>query len=163
MKAHNSQSWLCDEQHWLQSNMTVCPRLFEFLTTLKFGAPRKKSHCVNNILDHREKNTKKKNKNNETSSSTCGQQCIMKCQEHNRSKKRDVASKKNQAPTSMAVPQIDICNRPQITTQGIHFHYGLNCFKKKVPHQITNIKVFISSKTIRSVSVIISVLMLCRS
>ena len=41
-----------------------------------------KSHCVNSIWD-RQKN--EKTKKNETSSSTCGQQCIMKCQEHNRS------------------------------------------------------------------------------
>ena len=30
IKAHNSQFWLCDEQHWLQSNITaVCPLLFK--------------------------------------------------------------------------------------------------------------------------------------
>ena len=41
MKTHNSQFRLCGKQHWLQSNMTaVCPRIFEFLTTLKFGALR---------------------------------------------------------------------------------------------------------------------------
>ena len=45
MKTHNSQFWLFNEQHWLQSNMTaVCPRLFEILTTLTFGALRKKTH-----------------------------------------------------------------------------------------------------------------------
>ena len=87
-KTHNSQFWLCNEQHWLQSNMTaVHPRVFEILTTLTFGALRK-NHIVSPTF---EDITKKHEKNNETSSSTCGQQCIMKCQEHNRSKKKDVA------------------------------------------------------------------------
>ena len=86
MKAHNSQFGLCNEPHWRHSNMTaVCPRLFEILTTLTFEA--KKSHCVTNIRGHHKKN-------NETSSSTCGRQCIMKCQEHNRSKKGTLREKK---------------------------------------------------------------------
>ena len=86
MKTHNSQFWLCNEQNWLQSKMTaVCPRLFEILTTLTFGALRK----IHIVLSTVEDITKKKNRkyNNETSSSTRGQQCIMKCQEHNRGKK----------------------------------------------------------------------------
>ena len=65
----------------------VCPRLFEFLTTLTFGALRKESHCVTDIRGHHKKN-------NETSSSTCGQQCIMKCQDHRRSKKGTLREKK---------------------------------------------------------------------
>ena len=55
MKTHNSQFGLCNEPHWLQSNMTaVCPRLFDILTTLTFGA--KKSHCVTNIRGRHKKN-----------------------------------------------------------------------------------------------------------
>ena len=77
----------------------VCPRLFEFLTTLTFGAQRrnhiastpsvaiakkqKKSHCVHSICDHRRE---KKNRDGEGSFSTCDQQFIMNCQEHNRSR-----------------------------------------------------------------------------
>ena len=50
VKTHNSQFWLRNEQHWLQSNMTaVYSRVFEFLTALIFGALRKKTHCVNSI------------------------------------------------------------------------------------------------------------------
>ena len=66
-----------------------------------------------------------RNKNNETSS--CDQQCFMKCPEHNRSKKGTLREK-NQDPTSMTVPQEkdDICNRPEITPQGIYLHYGFN-------------------------------------
>ena len=58
MKTHNSQFGLCNEPHWLQSNMTaVCPRLFDILTTLTLGA--KKSHCVTNIRGHHKKKTMK--------------------------------------------------------------------------------------------------------
>ena len=79
MMTHNSQFGLCNEQHWVQSNMTaVCPRLFEILTSLTFGALRQKTHHVTDIRGHH-----KKTKN---STSTCGQQCTMKCQEHNISK-----------------------------------------------------------------------------
>ena len=50
MKTHNSQFWLCNVQHWLQSKMTaVCPSVFEILTTSTFGALSRKSHCVNSI------------------------------------------------------------------------------------------------------------------
>ena len=46
MRTHNSKFWLCNEQNWLQSNMTaVCPRLFEILTTLTCGALHK-NHIV---------------------------------------------------------------------------------------------------------------------
>ena len=45
----------------------------------------------------------KKDKKNKTSSSTCGQQCIMQCQEHNRSKKATLREKRKD-PTSMTVP-----------------------------------------------------------
>ena len=77
---------------WLPSKRViftpaVCPLLFEFLTTLTFEALRK-----NPFKDIIKK--KDKNKNNETSSSTCGQQCITKCQEHNRSKKGTLREKK---------------------------------------------------------------------
>ena len=51
------------------------PRVFQILTTLTFRALRK---------NHQHSRT---SKNNETSSSICGQQCIVKCQEHNRCKK----------------------------------------------------------------------------
>ena len=50
-----------------------------------------KSHCVNSIWDHRKK---WKKTNNETSSSTCGQPCIMNRQEHNRSLERTLRGKK---------------------------------------------------------------------
>ena len=60
MKTHNSEFWLRNEQHRLQSNVTaVYPRLFEILATLTFGALRKTSHCVNNISDYRKKTRKK--------------------------------------------------------------------------------------------------------
>ena len=95
MKTHNSKFWLCNEQHWLQSKMTaVCPRLFEILTTLTFGALRK-NHIVSPTVEDITKKHKKYN--NETSSSTCGQQCIMKCQEHNRGKKGALREKKSRA------------------------------------------------------------------
>ena len=42
--------------------------------------------------------TRNKNKNNETLSSTCGQQCIMMFQEHNRSKQRTWHEKKKRRP-----------------------------------------------------------------
>ena len=57
MKTHNSQFGLCNEPHWLQSNMTAaCPRVFEILTTLTFGAQRQK-----NTLCHRHSKTSQKN------------------------------------------------------------------------------------------------------
>ena len=62
----------------------VYPRVFEILTTLTLGALRKKSHCVTNIRGHHKKQNK----------TTCGQQCIMTCQEHNRSKKGTLREKK---------------------------------------------------------------------
>ena len=90
MKTHSSQFGLCNEQQRLQSNMTaVCPRLFEILTTLTLGALRKKIALCQQHLK-----TLQKQKNNETSSSSCGQQCSMKCQEHNRSKKGTLREKK---------------------------------------------------------------------
>ena len=59
MKTHNSQFWMCNEQHWLQSNMTaVCPRLFEILTTLTFGTLRK-NHIVSPTIEDITKNHKK--------------------------------------------------------------------------------------------------------
>ena len=57
----------------------VCPRLFESLTTLTFGAQRR-NHTVSPAFDHR-----KKKGNKESSLSTCDQQFIMNYQEHNRS------------------------------------------------------------------------------
>ena len=54
--------------------------------------------------------------------------CVMKCQEHNRSEMRTLREKKKQDPTSITVPleEDDICNRQQITPQGIYLHLGFN-------------------------------------
>ena len=41
---------------------TVYPRVFEILTTLTFGALRKKSQCVTDIRGHHKENEKKKKK-----------------------------------------------------------------------------------------------------
>ena len=67
----------------------VYPRVFEILTTLTPGALQK-----NHIVSPTFEDITKKHKKNVTSSSTCGQECIMKCQEHNRSKKRTLREKK---------------------------------------------------------------------
>ena len=67
----------------------VCPRMFDILTTLTFGAERRKSQCVNSI-----RGPPKKNKKTMKPRRTRGQQCIMKYQEHNRSKKRTLREKK---------------------------------------------------------------------
>ena len=73
MNTHHSQFWLCREQHWLQSCWTAdCPRLFEFLTTLTFGA-QNRNHIVPTALETIAKK--------EGSLSTCGKQCITNCQE----------------------------------------------------------------------------------
>ena len=58
----------------------VCPRLFEFLTTLTFGAQRR-HHIVSTAFE----TIAKKKRAREGSFSTYDQQFIMKCQEHNRS------------------------------------------------------------------------------
>ena len=58
--------------------------LVEFLNTLTVTALRKKSLCQTVFETVVKKTNKQKNKNNETSSSTCGQQFIMKCHEHNK-------------------------------------------------------------------------------
>ena len=56
----------------------VCPRLFEILTTLKFAAHHR-NHIVSRAFETVEKNT-------ETGTARCQhQQCIMNCQEDNRS------------------------------------------------------------------------------
>ena len=80
----------------------------------------------------------------------------MKCHEHNRSKKWTLRGK-NLDPTSTTVPPEKdyICSRRQMAPQGIYLHYGFNSFKKKKPHQIAKITVFIFSKTERPLSVII--------
>ena len=59
----------------------VCPRLFQSLITLTYGALRK-NQCVISPCDHRKKN------NNKDSLSSCDQQCTMSCQERNRIWKR---------------------------------------------------------------------------
>ena len=72
----------------------VCLRLFEFLTTLTFGALRKKiTLCQQHLRQPQKKG----------SLSTCGQQCIMNRQEYNRRWKGMLRGKKDL--TSMAVPQ----------------------------------------------------------
>ena len=77
----------------------VCPRLFEFLTTLTFGALRE-----NHIVSPSRTSQKEQKNNNETSSSTCAQQCIMKCQDR-RSCKNGTLREKKTDPTSITVPQ----------------------------------------------------------
>ena len=63
MKTHNSQFWLRNEQHWLQPNMTaVCPRWFEMLTTLTFGALRK-NHFVSTAFETIAKTNNAKDRN----------------------------------------------------------------------------------------------------
>ena len=57
----------------------VCPRLFEFLTTLTFGA-QARHHNVSTAFE-----TIAQKKSKEGSFSTCDQQFVMNCQEHNRS------------------------------------------------------------------------------
>ena len=67
MKTHNSQFCLCNEQPWLQSNITaVCPRLFEILTTLTFEHCAKK-HIVSTASEtiaKTKKRTRQKQKSN---------------------------------------------------------------------------------------------------
>ena len=127
MKTHSSQFGLCNEQQRLQSNMTaVCPRLFEILTTLTLGALRKKIALCQQHLK-----TSQKKKNNETSSSSCGQQCTMKCQEHNRSKKGTLREKKRSDVHEGSTRKNDICNRRQITPQGIYLHHRVYFIQKK--------------------------------
>ena len=65
----------------------ACPRLFEILTTLTFRALGR-THIVSTAL---ETIAKKKNRDKESSLSTCDQQFIMDCQEHNRSGKRSAS------------------------------------------------------------------------
>ena len=98
----------------------VYPRVFEIFTSLTFGALLE-NHIVSPTFEDTTK------KNNETLLFMSGQQCIMKCQEHNRSEKGTLREK-NQDPTSMTVPQEkdDICNRLQTTPHGIYLHYVLN-------------------------------------
>ena len=57
----------------------VCLRLFEILTTFKFGAQRR-NHIVSTDFD-----TSPKNRDREGSLSTCDQQFIMNCLDNNRS------------------------------------------------------------------------------
>ena len=62
----------------------------------------------------------------------------MKCQEHNRSKKGTLREKKSSDVHEGSTRKNDICNRRQITPQGIYVHHGFTLFKKKkVPHQST--------------------------
>ena len=61
----------------------ICPRLFEILMMLIFGALRR-NHIVSTALE----TIAKKNRNKKKGLlSTCDQQLIMNCQEHNRSRK----------------------------------------------------------------------------
>ena len=71
----------------------VYPRVFEILTTLKFGALRTK-HIVSTAFETITKK-RKKNKNKETSWSMCSQPCLMNRQQHNRSLKGMLRGKKN--------------------------------------------------------------------
>ena len=87
----------------------------EILTTLTFGALREKSHCFNSVRDHCKKN--------ETSSSTCGQQCIMNCQEHNQSWKIMLRGKNLMSITGLKKKLsvlVDKLPRREFS------HYGLN-------------------------------------
>ena len=59
----------------------VCPRLFGILTTLTFGAQRK-NHIASKLIE-----TISKKSDQEGSWSTCDQQLITNCQEHNRNGK----------------------------------------------------------------------------
>ena len=59
----------------------VCMRLFEFLPALTFGAQRG-NHIVSTAF---ETIAKKQHRDKEGSLSTCDQQLIMNCQEHNQS------------------------------------------------------------------------------
>ena len=93
MKAHNSQFWLCNEQHWLQHDCRLPALFLKFSPLWHSEHWAKKSPYVNSNWDHRKKRKTRKIKNNETSSSTCGLQCIMKCQEKNRSKKGTLREK----------------------------------------------------------------------
>ena len=109
--------WCVCDCSWrvYRRNYSCCsPRAcLKFSPTLTFGALRKK---ITSCHQH----SRTSQKNNETSWSTCGQQCSMKCEEHNRSKKRTLREKKKD-PTSMTITREkdDICNRPHIIPQGI--------------------------------------------
>ena len=113
---------------------------------LDIRSTAQKNHTVSTAFETIEK---KKNTNNETSSSTCGQQCIMNRQEHNLSLELDVAWKKKD-PTSVRVPQkwtipviVDKLSRTEFMsitfsliqnlTSCINYgYYGFNYFENKI-------------------------------
>ena len=97
---------------WLPSKrFVVTPvysRVFEILTTLTFGSTAQKSHCVTNIRVHHKKAQK-----------FFVQQCFVKCQEHNRSKKGTLRGEKKGSDVRGGTTKNDICNRRQSTPQGM--------------------------------------------
>ena len=106
-------------------------------------------------------------KKHETPSSTCGQQGIMNLQEHNRTLRETKISRQWLLHKTK---KNTICNRTQITPQGIHLHYGFNYFKIIGPQklliylfekiglqEITIITVFTYSKNLHHVSFVIIV------
>ena len=110
---------VCGYPYECHNTPAVCQRLFGFLTTLTFTALRK-NRIVSAAFD-----TIAKNKKMKPRSPRVGQQCIMKCQEHNRSKKGTLRGKKRSLVHGCSTKN-DSCNRRQITLQGIYVHFGLN-------------------------------------
>ena len=123
----------------------VSPRLFEILTTRTFGALRR-NHIVSTAFE----TIAKKNRSKEGSLSTCGQQCIMKRQEHNRSWEWNVARKKKSRSNvnGCSTTQNDICNRTLKTPKVIYLHTGLINSQNTRSAKITVVTGFIvDSKT----------------
>ena len=103
----------------------VCPRLSAFLTTLTFGALG-----INQIVSTVFETNAKKNANNRNKEGSFCPRAISDASRIPKNttevRKEFCAEKKDL--TSMAVPRKknDICNRTQITQQGMYLHYGLN-------------------------------------
>ena len=111
---HSEQTWRDHLSTFKRVTVTpaVCPRLFEILTTLTFRALGR-SHIVSTAFE----TIAKKHGDRKGSVSTCDQQFIMNCQEHNRSwmtsvtvlaSMRWLLCGENEIPRSMTVRRISV-------------------------------------------------------
>ena len=116
-----------------------------------------KSHCVNSIWDHRKKK--------ETGKAPCPHAIsnlwwvLKNTTEVGREMRQCLASlrwllwdekKKKRDVTPVSVPINEICNRKEITPQGIFLNYGFNYFKKYTRNTLRILRAFTNSKNISS-------------
>ena len=140
IQSRNQDIWLPSKRFIVTP--LLCPRLYEFLTTLTCGALRK-THILSTAFDVEKK--KAQDRNNESSLSTCGQQCLMNRQEHKRSWEKICLEK--QELTSMAVPQRKAVVVHYYTAMGVFPLRDLLKNKKHSARKKLVVTVSINSKT----------------